>query len=188
MQNRWPMRFARWPKSRLIKRAGSLPSDESGATAVEFSLIALPFFLMIFAAIEFGLAFVVNTMVDNATVSASRLIRTGQAFETLSAGEFKDEVCGALPTFLCNDERILVDVDSVATFAEAQGINSLYEDGELMGDADTNYNSGGAGDIVVVNVIYKWPMFTSLLNLDAADYGGERHLSSTVVFRNEPWE
>jgi len=39
----------------------------------------------------------------------------------------------------------------------------------------------------VVNVIYRWPMITSLLSLNLADHGSERYLTSTLVFRNEPW-
>jgi Flp pilus assembly protein TadG len=59
--------------------ARKLARDKEGVTAIEFALVALPFFTVVFAILELGLAFIVNRMVDNAVIEASRMIRTGQA-------------------------------------------------------------------------------------------------------------
>jgi hypothetical protein len=49
------------------------------------------------------------------------------------------------------------------------------------------YQPGGPGDIVVVRLIYQWPVYVSLLGL--ADMSGDkRMLVSTVAFRNEPYQ
>lgn len=166
----------------------SLARDERGVTAIEFALVALPFFTLLFGIVEIGLAHTANRMLDNAVVEAARLIRTGQAQSgNISEGAFKTRLCGYMPPFMCNESRILVEVESIDDFADASSTDDLYDDeGNLRDDLD--YDIGGASEIVVVNVIYKWPMLTSVLRFDNADHGNERHLTSTMVFRNEPWE
>ncbi len=50
------------------------------------------------------------------------------------------------------------------------------------------YSPGNAGEIVVVRLMYQWPVYVSLLGLNLADLnGGKRLLISTVAFRNEPF-
>jgi len=172
-----------WARRILRKFAG----DHAGVTAIEFALIALPFFTIVFAIIELGLAFLVNRMVDNAVIEASRMIRTGQAANaSFDADKFSQQICNSLPDFLCSLERIRVNVSVETDFTSASSASSLYdEDGNLKDD--NAYKSSNKSEIVAVNVIYVWPMFTSLMNLSALDHGSERHLSSTMVFRNEPW-
>lgn len=165
----------------------SLAEDRSGATAVEFALVSIPFFMLLIGIFEVGLVHFANRMVDNAVVSASRLVRTGQAHETnLSADGFRAQVCNFMPAFMCDMDKIVVEIQSIEDFADATSVDSLYDaDGKLR--EDTGYDIGGKSEIVVVNVIYKWPMLTSILSLDNADNGYERHLTSTMVFRNEPF-
>lgn len=165
----------------------SFYSDTQGATAIEFGLILLPFLTIVFAIIETALSIVVNRMVDNAVVESARLIRTGQAATSgFSAEQFAEALCSNMPSFLCQSERFVVDVSSAPSFSTVSSLNSLYdEDGNL--NEDHGYSDTCASEIVAVNVIYKWPMFTSLMNLSELDHGSERHLSSRMVFRNEPW-
>ncbi|EAV44420.1 TadE/TadG family type IV pilus assembly protein [Roseibium aggregatum] len=174
--------------SRQNRGRAAFGRNDSGATAVEFALIAIPFFTVVFGIIEVGLYHFVNRMFDNAVITASREIRTGQAHEGgFNATTFKTHICDNLPDFLCSMDRLVVDVDKVETFALAKSASeSLYdEEGNLK--EESNYEDAGAGEIVVVNAIYKWPMITSLLALNLADHGNERYLTSTMVFRNEPW-
>ena len=167
--------------------ARKLARDKEGVTAIEFALVALPFFTVVFAILELGLAFIVNRMVDNAVIEASRMIRTGQASDAgFTTTDFADQVCTSMPAFLCKPERIRVSVSVANDFVNVSSIDSLYDqDGNLKDDSE--YTQSNKSEIVAVNVIYQWPMFTSLLNLSSLDHGNERHLSSTMVFRNEPW-
>ncbi|MBG6145859.1 MAG: pilus assembly protein [Roseibium album] len=173
--------------TRLLR---SLLKDREGVTAVEFSMVALPFFIIVFGIMEVGITMFVGRMVDNSVISASRLIRTGQAHTSgLTASQFKSQICDFMPAFMCDTDRIVVEVESVDSFAAAGSTDSLYDaDGNLKEDDDLTYDIGGAGKIVVVKVIYKWPMMTAALNLALDDSGTERFLTSTMVFRNEPWE
>jgi len=169
------------------KTRPSLTEDSSGATAVEFALVGLPFFFLLIGIFEVGLLHLANRLVDNAVVSAARLIKTGQAQSAnLSADGFRTQVCDFMPSFMCDEDRIVVEIQSIDDFEDAASVDSLYdEDGNVRDDL--GYDIGSKSEIVVVNVIYKWPMFTSILSFDSADSGNERHLTSTMVFRNEPF-
>ena len=54
-------------------------SNRRGSVAVEFSLIALPFFALLFAIIETALVFFASQVLETAVQDSSRLILTGQA-------------------------------------------------------------------------------------------------------------
>lgn len=165
----------------------SLTRDREGATAIEFALVALPFFTLAIGIIEIGLVHFAHRLVDNAVVEASRLIRTGQAQSTnLTAAGFKTSVCGFMPSFMCDEDRIVVEINSIDDFADASSLDDLYDDDGNLRE-DTAYDIGGSSEIVVVNVIYKWPLASAVLEFDNGDHGYERHLSSTMVFRNEPF-
>jgi len=167
-------------------------SDQSGVTAIEFGIVAIPFLLLVLGTMEMGLAFFVNRIVDNAVLESARMIRTGQAENgNFSATVFKDDICSNLPAPLCNLDKFVVDVQSFDSFS---GLDQLGEPEFSMLDEDGNlkdsfeYNDGGASSIVVVRVIYRWPMFSALMQFDSGDTGStERLLSSTAVFRNEPF-
>ncbi|WP_246542499.1 hypothetical protein [Roseibium polysiphoniae] len=83
--------------------------------------------------------------------------------------------------------RLTIDVQTYSDFAGLDDLTPLLdEDGEL--EEDTDFEIGSASDIVVARVVYRWPMFTSMLRTDAGDTGNmERLLFSTVIFRNEPF-
>ncbi|MEP3046697.1 MAG: TadE/TadG family type IV pilus assembly protein [Roseibium sp.] len=161
--------------------------DIKGVVAIEFAMVGIPFFIILFATMEIGLVFVVNRMVDNSVVTASRMIRTGQnSSDSFTPDNFAEQVCDNMPSFLCKPDRLLVNVRTATSFTDAPPENYQYDsDGQL--NEEHSYQQSGSGDIVIVNVIYKWPMFTSVMNLNQMDHGNERHLSSTMVFRNEPW-
>ena len=48
---------------------------------------------------------------------------------------------------------------------------------------------GGPGDIVVVRLMYQWPVYASLLGFNLADMAGNKRLiMATAAFRNEPYQ
>ena len=49
--------------------------NEDGATAVEFALIAAPFFFLLFAMLEVAAVFFTGTVLENAVLEAARQLR-----------------------------------------------------------------------------------------------------------------
>jgi len=51
-----------------------------------------------------------------------------------------------------------------------------------------SYSPGNPGDIVVVQVMYQWPVVLGPLGFNLSNVGnGNRLLVSTAVFKNEPY-
>jgi hypothetical protein len=80
-----------------------------------------------------------------------------------------------------------MDVRTIPTFDSATLAVVLDEDGNVVDD-DFDYQIGQAGDIVVVRLLYEWPVFVTALGNDLSTLGNGKHLlSATAVFKNEPF-
>ena len=65
--------------------------------------------------------------------------------------------------------------------------NPIDPDGNLL--ENFGYTPGAPGDIVVVRLIYQWPVYVSLLGFNLADMArGKRLIVATAAFRNEPYQ
>lgn len=64
LRRRWSRRLAR---------------DERGTTAVEFVIVAAPFFALIFAILEAGFNYMAASSLDHALRLSTRLMQTGSA-------------------------------------------------------------------------------------------------------------
>lgn len=155
--------------------------DERGAAALEFSLVMIPFFGLIFAVFEIGYAAFMASALENAAGQASRMIRTGREDAPTTAGEFKNVICQrmAMPIAKC-EARMTINVQ---TFASFDAISS-WEPPE--GDS---YVQGGSREIQMVRATYRQPLMTPLFALYPRDVASNTiDLASTFAFRNEPFE
>lgn len=160
----------------------------SGATAVEFGLIAVPFFFLKFAIIETALIFWAGQMLDTGVSEAGRQIRTGQVQAAgVDAEGFRAIMCEEIGVLFDCGERMAVDVQRVARF-DAVDLSRppVNDDGEFTGAF--GFDPGQRNETVIVRVFYRWPVLFNFFGVDAADIGGrQRLLSSTTAFRNEPF-
>lgn len=154
-----------------------------GATAVEFALVGPAFLLLMFAIIETALIFLAGQVLETAVADSSRLIMTGQAQQQgFSEAQFKSAVCDRV-SGLFNCGSIYVDVKKYPSFASISLAPPL--DGKGVFQNTTQYQPGGAGEIVVVRMFYEWPIYVSVLLSNMA--GTKRLLTATAAFRNEPF-
>lgn len=166
---------------------------KDGATAVEFSLLALPFLALTFAIMETALVFFAGQVLETAAADAARLVMTGRAQQqNMTQAAFKQYVCDRANTYGLFDCEvngqgggIQVDVQTYSSFANADMSRPVNPDGTLKAPL---YQPGGPGDVVVVRFIYQWPIYVPLMGLNLADMGNKRLLVATAAFRNEPYE
>lgn len=158
--------------------------DRNGSVAVQFAMIAVPFFLMLFAIIETALVFFATQVLETATQDSARLIMTGQAqMSSMSATQFKTNLCNRL-TGLFTCANVDVDVRSFPTFGSI-AFNNPISGGNYVNP--TTFQPGGAGQIVVVRTFYQWQLFLTGLGYDLGNLNGnKRLLVATATFRNEP--
>ncbi|HLW89886.1 MAG TPA: TadE/TadG family type IV pilus assembly protein [Roseiarcus sp.] len=156
--------------------------------AVEFAMVAAPFFALIIATLDLALLFVGQAALETAVEETSRLVLTGQALSGgLTQSQFKQDVCNALPSpFLCSG--IMVDLQTASSFSGASTSAPT-----LTYDANGNvtnvwqYQIGGPGSIEVMRVMYQWPVVPGPLDVNFANLSNGKYLlMATSVFRNEP--
>ncbi len=175
-------------------RRGSAPRTgfwraRGGATAVEFALVATPFFALLFGIIELGLIFLVQSSLENATSEAARTIRTGQ-FQTGGAATqaaFKTAICADFP-WLQSDcaSNLSVDVETFASFAAVTAPNPVVNG--VFNPAALQFTPGGPGQVVSVRAYYQWPLIVPLMDQALQPVSGGKFLiTSTAVFCVEPY-
>jgi Flp pilus assembly protein TadG len=176
----------------------NLARDDRGAVAIEFGVLALPFFTVIYAIIETSIVFLAGQMLDSAVQDASRKLRTGQAQTAgWNAATFRNAICGGLyGLFVCDNLKVKVSV--VSSFSSATVSNPIDPDcspttpdtecGWTAEFVSPPYDPGSGSSIVLVQAFYKWPTLINLpgFNLET-QAGGTRLLSAVRVFRNEPF-
>jgi Flp pilus assembly protein TadG len=168
-----------------IRTVRRLVRNQSGAAAVEFSFVAIPFFTLLFAIMETSLVFFAGQTLQTAVTDSARLIMTGQA-NSFDANQFKTAVCGKIYSlFKCADAY--VDVRTFATFS-AISLPKPVTGAGAFDPSKIQYSTSAAGNIVVVQVYYKWPVFLSLYGFNLADLPDKhRLLSGAAAFKNEPF-
>ncbi len=159
-----------------------------GTAAIEFAFVSIPFIALLFAILELGLVFLVQTTLDNATDEAARLIRTGQLQASGgTSATFKSAVCTEMSWLgTACAANLYVDVQVYASFAGQNPSNPVTNG--VFTPATLAWNPGAGQNIVLVRSYYQWTIFTPLLNAALVNIAGNKRLiSSTITFRNEPF-
>jgi Flp pilus assembly protein TadG len=162
--------------------------EADGAVAIEFALVAAPFFAIIIAILDLALLFLAQAALETAVEQTARLVLTGQALsQGLTASQFQQDICGYLPGgFTCSN--VMVDLETASSFSSANtSAPTLTYDANGNVTNTWKYQIGGPGSIEVMRVMYQWQVFPGPLNLNFANLSnGKFLLMATAVFRNEP--
>lgn len=162
-------------KWRLLRR---FRRSDDGTAAIEFAILALPFFMLIFATIESFVAFAGEQLLANAVDHMARQLRTGQiTFNHNGAtdkteAQFRTAFCAQISIMMkCDsvtdkDKSVLVlDVRNFTTFANIpKGIPR--KGGSSSGDLDTSgfkFEPGGPSSINMVRAYYRWNVTTDVV-------------------------
>ncbi len=185
----------------MRRRGAALVRDERGVSAIEFGVLAIPFFAVIGAIFETSMVFFAGQVLDSAVNDAARKVRTGEA-QAFLISDFRDEICeGTYNLFNCSNIKIRVTtIGNLSTGGFATVAANLdtaplkpppcvpATDATQCWDFTEVYVPGVADSIELVQVLYKWPIWIDFggLNLDN-QYDGARLLSVVRVFANEPF-
>jgi Flp pilus assembly protein TadG len=183
---RWNAALSRWADARR------------GSAAVEFALIAVPFFFLLFGLLEIALIFIMGTVLEHAVNEAARDIRTGNFQDTtVPSGQtqeefFKQKVCDRLMDLMTCDSRLKIDVQAETSFGGSSTTLTYKPPGDPdegeIDDTGFGFEAGGADEVVVVRAYYEWSLITPIMSKPLESLPNGRHLLSAVaVFRNEPF-
>ncbi len=163
-----------------------LRQSEAGTT-IEFALLAAPFLAGLLAILQTAIIFFAGQTLETAAATSSRLILTGQAQTAgWTAAQFKSQVCNQIQgIFNCNN-GVYIDVETYPSFS-AINTGMPISNGQFNASA-LGYNPGGPGDIVMLRLYYRYPVFMNLLGFNLSNVtGGYNLFAATAVFKNEPY-
>ncbi|GEC33804.1 pilus assembly protein TadG [Sinorhizobium fredii USDA 205] len=180
-----------------------LLGDRRGATAIEFAILALPFFIVVFASIETFVAFAGEQLLANATDTLARKIRTGEITKNVSEAEFRQAFCDEIAILLtCSatevttPEKLYLDVRQVADPSQFPAAVPRVGPTDAS-DLDTSgfqFAPGAGKEFTMVRAYYRWQVITDLVrpyvtNLRPAGSSMPRDylMVATATFRNEDY-
>lgn len=159
-----------------------------GSTAVEFAMVALPFFLLLFGILEIGLLLLVDALVETAVSDAGRLVRTGQAQQqTLTSDDIKQKLCQNMSVFSGDcPSRAFIDVQVVDNFTDPVAPDPMASG--VFDESKLTYEPGGPGDRVLVRIWYQQPIATPFIAQALSRTTDHKvYLTTSLAFRNEPY-
>jgi Flp pilus assembly protein TadG len=162
--------------------------SEQGATAVEFALIAPAFLACIIAIIETTLFLFAQAALQNAAMETARVFMTGsaQSNNTTESQLVTNTICPLIKAlFNCNN--LIVAVQNYSSFASAStAAPTLYTNGQL--NSNWSYSPGTPGDVMVVQLIYQWPVVGGPLGFSLSNLPGSAiEMMGVTAFRVEPY-
>jgi Flp pilus assembly protein TadG len=172
----------------FIRRFGR---DDSGSTAIEFTALAIPFALLVFAILETCISFAGQEVLANVTDDVARQIRTGQIKKAdIDANKLRNMICEQLEIIVADGcPGLEIDLKEYPTFAKAAEEEIKYT---ADGDIDTTGFAASPGLSMSKNmlrVFYRWPVMTDLMRKSMSNLKGGYTLHfATVTWQNEPFD
>ena len=191
------LRAMKRPARGIKRNAGRFGSEKDGAAAIEFAIVIFPFLALLFAIVEVALVFFAGQVLETAVADSSRRIMTGEVQKAgFNSDQFKEDVCSRLQALFNCETGVQIDVkkysassgsDPNSLFGGADLTQPFDEDGNLD-TSDFSFDPGQQGDIVIVRVVYEWPIYVRDFGFNLATLpSGKRLLMATAAFRNEPY-
>jgi Flp pilus assembly protein TadG len=155
---------------------------QDGAAAVEFALVGLPFFWLVFVIFETAAVLFTDIALQNGVAETARLIRTGQVqTQGISGAQFKTLLCGNIASY--------VDCSKVHVYVSTSPDLPVPSPDMMAADDKTpeGFSPGGPMEWAVVQVRYDWKLFVPGISLLANKDGTYRRLVAGALLRNEPY-
>ena len=192
------------------RRLRRLIRSSDGAAAIEFALLAIPYFLILFAILETFVAFTAEQLITGAVDTLGRELRTGQI--TYNLGRSTDMTEAQFRQAFCNEVAILItcsaseittptnlyiDAQSYSSFSAMPTAIPRLSASDLYSDLNTSgmkFAPGGQSSINMLRVFYRWQIITDIVrpyltNIRPADGSMPTTylIVATAPFQNEKY-
>lgn len=197
------MRRCLWQKEEPILRGvfcklRKFGAAKEGTTAIEFGIVAMPFFMFMFSIMLIGMKYFTENAVEHAVEAAARDIRTGQAQNAgRTFADFRQMICDEATSYISCDAKLVVHVQSSNQWSNITPTPCLTG-GALtpsagIGTDPLANSSGGAEAVVLVTACYEWDMtrvfnFAGLGDMIGDMSNGSSLVKAVATFRTEPYQ
>ncbi len=173
---------------RFASARASWVRAENGAVAVEFALVALPFFMVVIGLLEVAMLYISAVVLEGGTLAAARVIRTGQAQQAANPQlYFSQHLCAKVQRLIpCASLQYEVIHPPGNDFSSADALDPHYNaNGDLI---SSGFDAGGVSDVVIIRTAYRYHFFTPFLgSLLSSNADNSKTLVSTITLRSEPY-
>jgi len=178
----------RRPLAPAIALLRAFVRDERGVTAVEFGVLALPFFTIILAIIQTAIMFLATQVLDSALEDASRRVRTGQA-AAYTLTDFRNYMCGYTFNLLdCSQIKLKSQVISSFSSATINPTVQTCTASTCTWSITEAFDPGVGRSVMQVSAYYRYPLLVVLPYFNLKNQPDNYRLISAIrVFRNEPY-
>ena len=163
-----------------------------GTTAVEFAIIAPAFIATLIAVFQVCIFIFAQLAIQNAAVEAGRYFMTGQAQNgDWTANNIITNVCtNTNLSLLFNCNNMYVVVQDYSSFAAANtSPPAMYNGNTPLNQSNYTFDSTPPpGNVVVVQLVYAWPVLSAPLGFNIANLpNNQAQLMGISAFRVEPY-
>jgi Flp pilus assembly protein TadG len=174
---------------RCFRRFGG---NRDGSTAIEFTMLAIPFSLLVFAILESCISFAAQEVMANATDDVARRLRTGQLLAaTVTKDSLKKEICDRMAVMVatgCTD-ALIVDLRKYDTFADAAAVTVKITASKQIDETGFDVKPGGALTKNMLRVFYPWPVMTDFMSKAMSNLADGKTLHfASITWQNEPFD
>lgn len=183
---------------RLRVTVRALGGDRRGVSVIEFAMIAGPLIALILASLQTSLIYFAQQGLETAVEAAARTVVTGkaQASDAQATGmtqqqlaeRFRQAACARIPRFL-KCPNLYVEVTSASNWSGmSTDVPTLTFDSSGNVSNVFRYDLGSQGSVVMVRLMYLWPIQTGPLGLNFSNLAGGRQgrlLVATSVAKTE---
>jgi Flp pilus assembly protein TadG len=164
------------PRFRLWRK---LARSKDGAAAIEFAILAIPYFLIIFAIIETFVAFAAEQLVTNAVNTLGRQLRTGQITYQMNRVDtdmdrtkFRRAFCAEVNIMIqCSESEIntpsklYIDARTFSSFSAIPKTIPRVSTADFADIDPTSFKftPGGPSTINMLRAYYRWQVITDLV-------------------------
>ena len=166
-----------------------------GATAVEFAIIGPAFLATLIAVLQTCVFMFAQAVLQNAATEAGRYFLTGQAQNNnCTATQIINGGCGSgalaqgvCPAAMFNCSNMYLVVQNYSSFSSASTSAPAMYNGTTPITSYT-YSPGSAGDIMVVQLIYAWPVIGGPLGFSLSNLpNNAAEIVGVSAFKVEPY-
>ena len=165
--------------------------DREASTAIEFTALAIPFSLLVFAILESCISFAAQEVMTNATDDIARQVRTGQLRAAdVTEISLKKLICDRIEIVVaqgCPD--LVVDLQEYSTFAAAAAVRIKLTSGKDIDTTGFAVKPGKSMTKNMLRVFYRWPVMTDFMRKAMSNLKDNKTLLfATVTWQNEPFD
>lgn len=165
--------------------------DRRGSVAIEFTALAIPFSLLVFAILESCISFAAQQLMSNVTDDVARQFRTGQLKAAeVDADELREIICTELEIVVSTGcPGLAIDLKRYDTFADAAKVRIKLTPDNDLDTTGFKVEPGLSQSKNMLRVFYRWPVMTDFMRKSMSNLkdGKTLHFAS-VTWQNEPFD